>query len=295
MNGYSQKVKAYYNWCRKNFYDDTLDKESLEQYLMHLWRKGNLKQSPESFKSALRKVCAAGGSPDPFTPKLNLMIKAFSVDFPKPEVKFIKVEDLSKISMMTKRRNVKEWADVLELMFFSIWQNIRISTLLEIKFNDIFAKNGAIYLVFVKGHRGPVWTTLHPIAETIANKRMKESNGDPNSLLMGSLKELDLNRILAEMCVAAGVKIHTWHDLRHTGSQYMNDLGYSNELLQALGTWKVCNSMKTYIRERKGLIFSRETRLLHEKCRKQLSERLRKLRPKMKWFPVQDLGSNVFG
>jgi hypothetical protein len=277
MISYVQKVKAFYNWCRKNYYDDVLGKEAVEQYVMHLWRKSNRKQSPESFRSALRKVCMVGELPDPFTPRINTMIKAFSVDFPKPEVKFIRIDDLSKIALYVNRHKNKEWMDVLELMFFSIWQNVRVSTLQEIKFNDVFAKDGAIYLTFVKGHRGPVWTTLHPIAEAIVLKRIKESSGDPNTLLIGALKESDLNRILAEMCVAAKVKVHTWHDLRHTGSQYMNDLGYPNDLMQALGTWKVCNSMKTYIRERNGLIFSKETMLLHDKCKKRLSERLRKL------------------
>jgi integrase len=295
MSGYKQKIKAYLNFCEKNFYDNVFDKEALEQYIMQMWRKGNKKQSPEGFRSALRKACCAGERPDPFSNKLNLMVNAFSVDFPKPKSKFIMVNDLSKLSDFVMRSNRAEWRDVLELMFFSIWQNVRISTLLEIKWNDIFVEDGAIFLEFVKGHRGPIWTILHPIAERIAQKRRKKSNGGPNERLVGSWEELSLNQMLSKMCAAAGIPAHTWHDLRHTGTQYMNDLDYANDLLQALGTWKVCYSMKTYVRDRKGLLFSKETWALHKEYKASLSERLRKLHGRMKWLPVRDRESSVFG
>jgi hypothetical protein len=295
MTGYKQKVRSYFSFCSKNFYDDVFEKEAMEQYLMHLWHKGNLKQSPESFRSALRKVCVAADRPDPFTPKMRLMIKAFAVDQPKPVPKFIKTAELAKMSAVVKKSGRQDWGDLLELIFFSIWQNVRISTLVEIKYNDVFPGNGGIYLVFVKGHRGPIWTILHPIAESIVAKRKTNSRGDPNSKIIGDWTEASLGLALNAVCTAAGVSPCTWHSLRHTGTQYMNDLSYGNELIQALGTWKVCYSMKTYLRDRIGVSFSKATFELHKKCRATLSERLRKLRGKMKWWPVRDPEPSVFG
>jgi site-specific recombinase XerD len=295
MLGYRQKVKAFFGFCEKNFYDKVFGKEALEQYILHLWRKGNLKQSPESFRSALKKVCMAAGKPDPFTPKMRHMIKAFSVDQPKPVPKFIKTADLAKISAAVKGSGRKDWRDVLELMFFSIWQNVRISTLVEIKYDDVFPSDGGIYLAFVKGHRGAIWTILHPIAESIVREKKARTKDDQSPLLIGDWTETSLGLALDDICRAAKVPSCTWHCLRHTGTQYMNDLAYGNELLQALGTWKVCFSMKTYIRDRKGVSFSKKSIEMHRKCRATLSERLRKLRGRMKWWPAREPEPSVLG
>jgi hypothetical protein len=148
---------------------------------------------------------------------------------------------------VARREGRDDWFEVLELLEFSVWQNVRISTLVQIKFNDFFFESGGIWLAFVKWHRGPVWTILHPIAERIAKSRWQER---PNGFLIGEFTEASLGKLLEELCSAAGVAMKTWHDTKHCTVQYMNHLGYLNLIMQVLGMWKDCHSMKYYIRER---------------------------------------------
>jgi integrase len=284
--GYYQKVNHFLRYCERNFFHNPLGKEALEGFLMWKWGKGNQGQTADGFRSALRKICIMSDIPDPFTKKMSLMIKNFSLDAPTKPKKFLKPSDLSKLIKVVKESKVPLWTEVMELMLFSIWQNVRISTLLEIRYNDFFPKSGSIYLVFVKGHRGPIWTILHPLSEAFLLRRQQTRKFEANDLIVGSLTESMLGRALTEMCVAAGIDLHTWHDLRHSSAQYMNDLHYRNIVSQALGCWKVDVSMKGYIRERKKpLKFSKDTRSKHAQFNTTLFERLRRMRGKMVWLP----------
>jgi site-specific recombinase XerD len=285
INGYKTKLNAYAKFCRMHGFSCPFHKPVLEEYLMTLWRKGNAHQSPESFRSALRKFCVAKDRPDPFSPRMNLLIKSFRLDAPVKPKKFFKIWELRKLAKVVEESRVKEWRDVLELMFFTIWQNVRISTLLKIKLNDIFPDAGGIYLVLVKGHRNPIWTILHPLSQAIAKKRLKRSGGDQNVKLAGKWSEATLNAALKGMCKAAGLPAHSWHDLRHTSTQYLNDLGYPNILMQCLGTWKIDFSMKLYLRQRVPLPFLSSTIEVHKKYIASLSKRLRRVRGKMLWLP----------
>jgi hypothetical protein len=285
IRGYRTKLRTYAKFCRENRYDRPFNKRVIEEYLMVLWRKGNKKQSPESFRSALRKFCVVKDRPDPFSPRMNLMIKSFRLDSPMKPKKFFKIWELRKLACFVRKSRVKEWCDVLELIFFSVWQNVRISTLLHIKMNDLFPLAGAIYLVFVKGHKGPVWTILHPIAEGIFERRFSRSGCDQNARFAGEWNQATLNAVLKEMCSAAGLGFHSWHDLRHTSTQYLNDLGYPNILMQCLGTWKIDFSMKHYLRQRTPLPFLPATVAIHKRHISSLSKRLQRVRGKMLWLP----------
>jgi integrase len=285
VNGYRDKVRAYAKFCRIYRFDSPFAKPAMEEYLMFLWRKGNKHQSPESFRSALRKYCLVKDRPDPFSPRMNLMIKSFRMDSPVKKKKFFKIGHLRKLAKFVKLSKNKEWRDVLELMFFSIWQNVRISTLLKIKMNDVFPRAGAIYLVFVKGHPGPIWTILHPLAEQVFRKRFVRGGSCQNEWLVGEWSDVTLNAALKKMCAAAGIPVHTWHDLRHTSTQYLNDLNYPNLLMQCLGTWKIDFSMKHYLRQRTPIPFLPTTIASHKSYIATLSKRLQRVRGKMLWLP----------
>jgi hypothetical protein len=285
---YKSKLVAFFKFCRESNYSDPFAKPALESYLMSLWRKGNKFQSPESFRSALRKFCIVNDRPDPFTPKMTLMVKSFKLDAPYKQKRFLRIRELRKLMRLVRESKNEFWSDVLGLIFFSIWQNVRISTLLKIKMNDFFTKSGGIYLNLVKGHKGSVWTILHPLAEEIFKKRFRRLGCKLNAKLAGNWCEASLNVMFKEMCLAAGIPSHSWHDLRHTSTQYLNDLGYPNLLMQCLGTWRVDYSMKHYLRQRTPIAFSQKTLSQHKAHISSLSERLQRVRGKMLWLLPRD-------
>ena len=277
-------MNKYLDYC-STLGIDPFKTESVERYIFFMWNSGFKKQSPESFRSAFKKYCVIANRDHPFKEKSKLMIDAFSLDKPEKVPRFISLSDFMNISEVVSLSNNPIWTDLFELARVSVWQNIRVSTLLKIKYNDIFPKVGGIYLEQVKGHQDSIWSILHPIAERVIINRMHRLECEPNSLVAEGWSDRLLNLHLSKICASSSVKNHTWHDLRHTGSQFMNDLNYPNEILQALGTWKECNSMKIYIRDREGITFSEKLRLKHRLCISTLSERLRSLRPKMVWLP----------
>jgi len=235
------------------------------------------------------------GKDDPFSPKINLMVEAFGYDFPELQKKYLCVGDLARLVRVVGIEGNVDYQDLIELIFFCVWQNVRIGTLLNIKFNDIFVDVGGIWLVKVKGHNVSIWTILHPAVEPIVARRFKRSGGDPNSLLVGKFKEADLNSLLNDIALLAGVSLKSWHDLRHTSTQYMNDLSYPNPIMQALGTWKASHSLKTYVRGRKALLFDETTRTLHKNYIAILSSRLASLKGKMGWLKPSDALSGTKG
>jgi hypothetical protein len=277
-------VRAYLKWCSINWFEVPLGRIALEEYILHLWWKGNKKDSPSGFRSALRKACVINDLDDPFTKKMGLMIKAFKVDYPARTRKFFTCEDLGKMVKVARDSKIKGWLFVLSLIYFSIWQNVRIGTLIEIKFNDVYIESGSIWLEKVKGHVGGIWTILHPLVEEIVKSMLLDGVVDINTRISEGWDEGALNKVLREMCVAAAIPVHTWHDLRHTSTQYLNDLGYPQLLMQALGTWKVDMSMKHYLRSRKGIHFSKQTIEAHKVFIGILSERLQRHRGVMVWL-----------
>jgi hypothetical protein len=282
VNGYASSLRRYEKYCLRSCYEDPFDKAVVEEYVMSMWRKGVLKQTPNTFRSAIRKFCILEDRPDPITPKLNLMINAFGTDYPDLEIRYIPPGDLDLLKELARTSKRPDWEECIELLDFSILQNVRSSTLLKIKFNDVFVESGGIHLAFVKDHVGPVNTILHPGVEPILEKR--SAGKRPNDLIAGIWTKKELNAVLAEMCSKAGIAAHTWHDARHTSTQFMNDLNYPGLIMQALGTWKVSHSMKHYIRDRKGCVFDKETIAEHKRYVAILSERLQKNKGKMVWL-----------
>ena len=252
-------MQTFFNFCRKNWISDPFSSSAVEAYIFDQWGRNLKKASPEGFRSSFRKFCIMSGKDDPFSPKINLMVDAFGSDYPELQKRFLCVGDLARLVSVVCVEGNDDYKELIELMFFCVWQNVRIGTLVNIKFNDVFIDVGGIWLVKVKGHNVPIWTILHPAVEPIVTRRFERSGCDPNSLLVGKWKEEDLNSLLHDLASLAGVSLKSWHDLRHTSTQYMNDLSYPNSIMQALGTWKASHSLKTYVKEGKPFCLMRRS------------------------------------
>jgi hypothetical protein len=85
--------------------------------------------------------------------------------------------------------------------------------------------------------------SFHPVAECqnehhAQDQRRKQTSWfETHDLIVGALTEVRLGQAFEDMCMAARIDLHTWHDIRHTSAQYMNDLNYCNIISQALGCW----------------------------------------------------------
>ena len=109
-----------------------------------------------------------------------------------------------------------------------------------------------------------------------------------NMLVADGIEYSFFNIWLAKNCVLAGIPVHTWHNIRHTITQMMNDLAYPSKLMQALGCWNDEVSMKSYQRERIPTVYEKSWVDEHERLKRVLAERLRKMRGKMIWFKASD-------
>ena len=127
VDGYLQKVNKYLEYC-STLGIDPFKTESVERYIFFMWNSGFKKQSPESFRSAFKKYCVIANRDHPFKEKSK------SEKVPR----FISLSDFVNISEVVSLSNNPIWTDLFELARVSVWQNIRVSTLLKIKYNDIF-------------------------------------------------------------------------------------------------------------------------------------------------------------
>lgn len=129
IKSYRGKVMTFFKFCRKNGISDHFLSSSVELYIFDQWRRNLKKSSPEGFRSAFRKFCIIDGKLDPFSPKIDLMIDAFGSDYPELLRKFICVGDLAKLVCAAVKESKADYRDLIELIFFSVWQNVRIGTL----------------------------------------------------------------------------------------------------------------------------------------------------------------------
>jgi hypothetical protein len=274
----------YLKFCDANFYSDPMCCAAIEGFIFQNWKKGNSKASPEQFRSVLRKAAKVRNMGDPVSPRAELMILGFGVVEPPKVKKYIEIEEWKRLLKTVLEGKKKSWCFLLKLLEFCVWQNVRIGTLVEIKFNDV-CEDGCIYLAKVKGHRSPIWSILHPIAEMIVNELRDGMKVEPNDLIVGEWSEKRLNEELKALCIAAGVCHRTWHVTKHTCAQYMNDLGYPMPLMQALGCWKDAKSSRYYILDRVGVKFAKDVKTAHKGYCVTLSERLLRHKGIMVWLP----------
>ena len=57
MKGYRGILERYMKYCKSKGRTDILEVSLVEEYIWEMWRKGRLKQMPESFRLAIRKWC----------------------------------------------------------------------------------------------------------------------------------------------------------------------------------------------------------------------------------------------
>jgi len=132
VKNYREVLQRYVRFCERCGWDELLSEEAVEAFVWEMWCKGRKKQTPESFRSAMRKMCDVMGVRDLFMKKTRLMIDAFELDYPERELKFLPVEDFEKILDVVGRSSREDWKELVVLMNLSIWHNVRIGTLKEI-------------------------------------------------------------------------------------------------------------------------------------------------------------------
>lgn len=288
MKGYAQKVRRYFRFCEERGIVEWGKSVNIERFIFLMWGKGNSKQSPGSFRSALRKFCLVRGFDDPFDKRLSAMIEAFEVDFPALEVREVTRSEISKILGFCVKSGSEKWRDLGEFVCFTLWQNVRLSTLVELRGNDFFLDEGLVWFRKVKWHRRPILGVLHPAVEEIVRKRLARMKRS-GERFCGRWKKKGIAEAFKEVCKLVGVRVRTWHNLRHSSTQRMSDLSYPQEVMRALGLWKMVSAMKVYVRRREKKV-SEEEWELHQFFIEILSERLRRARGRMGWFRTPALG-----
>jgi hypothetical protein len=264
---------------------------SVENHLRDMWDRGILQGTPLTLRSAIRRACKIHGRPDPFTPRLSLFVDAFQTDKPLKDCRFIEPIHLDQLKVVFNSFTDKRMLQAAHLFMLSLHQNIRMRTLMAMTFNDLMPESGTIWIAHAKKHGNPFLTIVHPLAETTINQ-LYEVMGrpPPYTRLAEGWTEDGLNAWLSKLAEHLDLPYNpTWHWIRHSSTQRMNDLGYPNPIMRALGTWKRESSMKIYIRCRTPFPYSRETRAEHARLIETLTARLQQHRGKMMWM-VQPKG-----
>jgi site-specific recombinase XerD len=286
IEGYTSHIRMYNNFCRKRGLDPSAE-VVVEKYLFFLFKSNADPSAAKQFRPALRKAAKASGAPDPFFKgsRLSLMVNTFSHDVKLLIVKCIppaSVHSLVEIFGSLKSSRDKQAA---LLFMLTLSQGMRIASICDSRYNDFFIEESMLYIHKAKGHKGPIFTMLHPDAVCVYTGLVDLF---PKRLLTDKLSEgwdaPSLNRWLESMCHLAGIKASTWHCGRHSFAQFLNDLGYPHFLMQALGTWKCVTSLKSYVRVRSPFQFSPEVVELHRGYIVKLSSLHRRQKGKMLWL-----------
>jgi hypothetical protein len=285
LRQYASALGTHRKFCRKRGLDP-LASTSIENHLRDMWDRGLLQGTPLTFRCAIRRACKMNGRADPFGPRLDMFVDAFAVDRPQVEYRFIEPVHLEQ--MMATFRGFTETRFIHAALLFmtSLYQNLRMRTLMAMTFNDIMPESGTIWIAHAKKHSKPFLTIAHPsTVDTVAELHTLLGAPPPFTRLAEGWTEGELNAWLAGLASFLGLPyVPTWHWIRHSTTQRMNDLGYPNPIMRALGTWKNESSMKTYIRCRKPFPYSKETRLVHARIVETLTARLQQHRGRMMWM-----------
>jgi hypothetical protein len=265
---------------------DPTSENAVENHLRNMWDRGILQTTPLTLRCAMRRACKIHGRPDPFTPRADLLVNAFAADRPQAEFRFIEPAHLDQMMALFKGYSDPRLIHASLLFMLTLSQNVRVRTLLAMTFNDLMPESGTIWIAHAKKHNEAFLTIVNPNAEVILNELHKTMGSPPPyTRVAEGWTEDELNKWLAEVAGALGLPYKpTWHWIRHTSTQRMNDLGYPNPIMRALGTWKKESSMKTYIRCRNPFPYPPETRAKHMRLIETLTARLQQHRGKMMWM-----------
>jgi site-specific recombinase XerD len=286
IEGYTSHIRAYSRFCATRGLDPSAE-VVIEKYLFHLFKSNADPSAALQFRPALRKAAKASGVPDPFPKgsRLSLMVNTFSHDIKLRIVKCIPPASVhSLVEVFGSLKTTKDKQASL-LFMLTLSQGMRIASICDSRFNDFFIDESMLYIHKAKGHKGPIFTLLHPDAANVIRGFIALFPGyNRSDKLSEGWDAPSLNLWLESMCRMAGIKASTWHCGRHSFAQFLSDLGYPNDLTQALGTWKCITSLKSYVRVRSPFQFPPEVVLLHKGYILKLSSLLRRQKGKMLWF-----------
>jgi hypothetical protein len=287
---YASAIRTHVKFCSTRCLQPATSL-SVENHLRDMWDRGILQGTPLTLRSAIRRACKIHDRPDPFTQRLDLFIDAFQTDKPLKDYRFIEPTHLDQMRAVFSSFTDVSMVKAALLFMITLHQNVRIRTLMAMTFNDLMPESGTIWIAHAKKHGQPFLTIVHPLAEEGINE-LYEVMGRPPPFtkLSEGWTEVGLNEWLSKVAEHLDLPYNpTWHWVRHSSTQRMNDLGYPNPISRALGTWKRESSMKIYIRCRTPFPYSRETRVMHAKLIETLTARLQQHRGKMMWM-VQPKG-----
>jgi hypothetical protein len=251
-----------------------------------MWDRGILQTTPLTLRCALRRACKIHGRPDPCNPRIDLIISGFAADRPQAEFRFIEPAHLDQMKDVFRGYSDPRLIQASLLFMTTLSQNLRMRTLMSMTFNDLMPESGTIWIAHAKKHEIPFLTIAHPSTDSIFRELHRVLGSPPPfSRIAEGWTEITLNKWLAEVASDLGLPYSpTWHWIRHSSTQRMNDLGYPNPIMRALGTWKRESSMKTYIRCRKPFQYGPDTRVVHQRFIETLTARLQQHRGKMMWM-----------
>jgi hypothetical protein len=283
---YGSALSTYAKFCKvKGMIPMT--ESSVESFLRNLWDRGIRKGTPLTLRSAMRKVCAIHNRKDPFeSERLNLFVRAFGVDKDKVEARFIEPTHLDDLKDLFRTFTDVRDKQAALLFMITLTQNVRMRTLQAMTYNDIMPESGTIWIAEAKKHCIPFLTVVHPATEDLWGELYTlMGRPPPNTRLAEGWTDTNLNKWLRDCAMTVNMPyIPTWHWIRHTSTQRYNDLGYINEVLRALGTWKRDSSMKTYIRCRTPWPYPPAVKLRHQGYIVTLTARLQQHRGQMVWM-----------
>jgi hypothetical protein len=282
---YNSLLKTYLKFCRK-FSLDPMSSYTIENYLRSAWDRGLMSATPLSFRAAFHKAGEIYNFPDPFTPRLNRFIDAFGTDKESKQCKFIEPTHLDQLKALFSTFKDPRDQQAALLFMITLHQNVRMRTLTSMTFNDLMPESGTIWIAQAKKHDVPFLSIVNPLTEAAWTELYSlMGKPPPNTKISEGWNDNALNSWLAACaCHLFLPYIPTWHWIRHSSTQRMNDLGYMNPVMRALGTWKRESSMKTYIRCRIPYRYPTEIRQLHERVARVLAARLQQHRGKMTWM-----------
>jgi hypothetical protein len=282
LRQYTSALRSHHEFCRRKGLVPATP-SAIENHLRSMWDRGILNGSPFTLRSAMRKACFVQGRPDPFDKRLDMFVDAFSTDRTALEARFIEPAHLDMMKARFASYTDKKLIQASLLFMITLNQNLRMRTLLSMTFNDLMPESGAIWIAHAKKHNVPFLTIAHPLMEeAVSELYVLMGSPPPQTRLAEGWTGVELNDWLGVLALQLKLPYSpTWHWIRHSATQRMNDLGYWNPIMRALGTWKSESSMKTYIRCRKPFPYPLETVLKHKWLIETLSARLQQHRGKM--------------
>lgn len=233
----SHKFDVIKNHLRPFFGKTSLDKINnfmIEEYKAKKQKQGICNKTINNHIGMLGKClrCAVDWEIIDKIPKIQ------PLKVPPQAFKFLTEEEYSKLLESARTHE----PDIYEMILFALRTGVRVGELLVIDWSDINFSNRTVMIrrSIFKGIIGsPKSNKIRqvPLAEDIYNilYARKENEGFVFLNREGKVhSRFSLDRSLDRACRAAGIKIVSWHPLRHTFASKLANNGISLQVIQAL-------------------------------------------------------------